>query len=314
MARWPLTFWSLVAVLAGSADGRSAVAAGFDLDFFKPTTPTTGTFCEENGFTVERGRLDVALTTQYSHRPLVLRDQKTGMTGGDVVRDRLTGFVTTAFGVTDRIDAGGRLAMVLHQTGDVDVDLSNEGGGVPGHPRAREIGDTDLFMRVTLLRPKPERHQDVRFRLTLTAGLGIPTGARDALAGSGKVSFRPRLTAGWQTDRWSAAGSAGYVFRSVVEIPSSRLVVGDAVVAGAGFACAIIPGRLWLEGEISASVGVSDSQTGAGSVATQLIAGPRVILPGELVLQAGAGGGLNHEAGSPRAAAVITLGRVFGAP
>ncbi len=302
-----------VLLVAGAVWGPGATivrAAGFDLDFFKATTPSTGYFCEDNGLTVGRGYLDASVTDSYAHRPLELRDQKTGAPLGDVVRDRSTGLLAVTFGVTDRIDVGFRLGAVMRQFGDVDVDLSND-GGVPLHPRTSALGDTDLVVRVALLSVE-HRYQD--FRLTLTAPVGIPTGAVDALAGSGKASFRPRLTAGWHQVRFSGAASVGYTFRPAVEVPSSKLVVGNAVTGGAGFAVAVIPERLWVQAEISASVGLSLSKTGVGTVATQLMAGPRALLPGAVLLQAGLGTGLNDAAGSSRFAALVTAARAWSIP
>jgi hypothetical protein len=287
-----------------------AQAAGFDLDFFKPTTPTTGYFCEENGLTVGRGYLDASVTDGYAHRPLVLRDQKTDGQLGDVVRDRSTGLVAVTFGVTDRIDVGVRVSAVMRQVGDVDVDLSND-GGVPQHPRSSALGDTDLIVRVALVSVE---HRTQDFRLTLTAAVGLPTGAADALAGSGRASFRPRLTAGWHLVGFSGAASVGYALRPAVEVPSSKLVVGNAVTAGAGLGYAVLPDRLWFQVEASVSLGVSMSRTGVGTPATQLMAGPRVMLPGVVLLQAGIATGLNNAAGSPRFAALVTAARAWSIP
>ena len=301
---------AIIALAACGAGGAPARAAGFDLDFFKPTTPATGYFCEENGLTVGRGTLDTDVTGGYSHRPLVLRDQKTALTTGDVVRDRITGFVTVALGLTDRVDIGLRLAAVMQQLGTVAVDLTND-GGVPQHPRSSALGDTDLLLRVALL---DVDHRYQGFRLTLTAPMGIPTGAADALSGSGKFSFRPSLTAGWHRVRLSGAASVGYAWRPGAEVPSSGLLVGNAVTAGAGVGYALIRDRLWIQAEASVSVGAVLSRTGAGTVATQLIAGPRALLPGHVMVQVGAGTGLNQSAGSPRFAALATVGRAWSIP
>lgn len=284
-----------------------ARAAGFDLDFFKPTTAATGFFNEDNGLTLGRGRLDTEFAGSYSHRPLVLRNPKAANpAGGDVVRDRVTAYASVMYGLTTRIDLGVRFAMVARQVGVVEVDVTD--GSVPQRVSLTGVGDTDVIARITLL---AVNRRDSAFALTLTAPVALPTGARDALAGSGKVGFRPHLTAGWQRDAVSVAGTVGFVFRRTVEVTSSSLVVGNAAVAGLGLSWTAIPERLWLLAEISGMADVNLSSTGAGTGLAQVLAGPRVLLPGSIFLQAGAGTGLSNTAGSPRFAASTTLGRVW---
>ncbi|MBC8132253.1 MAG: hypothetical protein H7X95_04670 [Deltaproteobacteria bacterium] len=294
--------------LCGAGIGPNQVAAaGFDLDFFKPTTPSTGTFCEENGLTVAPGRLDLGASGGYAYRPLVLGNQANSAVVGDVVRERVTTFLAASYGITDNIDFGFRLAAVARQVGTVDADIATN-AGVPQHPRSAALGDLDLIARVGLLRVN-RAHK--RFRLTLLAPLAIPTGATDALASNGRVSFRPRLIAGWHWDRTAAAVSAGYGYTAATEVSSSALVVGKAVVAGLAFSYAVVPGRVWIQAEASFNMGIDLSATGRGTAATQVMTGPRVLIPGGIVLQAGVGTGLMRSAGSPRLSGVFSVARVW---
>ena len=284
-----------------------ARAGGFDLDFFKPTMPSTGTFCEENGLTVPRERLDLAVAGGYAYRPLVVDDQKTGTATGDVVRERIVTTLIAGYGITDRVDVGLRLAAVARQSGGQEVDIAAD-GGIPQRPTTSALGDTDLLARVALVHEdRPEK----RIRLTLLMPLGVPTGHADALSGSGHFSFRPRLIAGWHWPRLAFSASVGFVYTPPVEVPNSALVVGKAAEAGMGLAYAVLPARLWVLAEVTASLGMEQSATGIGTAVTQFLAGARVLLPADLLLQAGLGSGLTHAAGSPRFAATVGLARLW---
>ncbi len=297
-----LALLALLGPLTLLGTSNAAFAAGFDLDFFKPAAASTGYLSEESARVLPAGGMDVGIAFGYSRQPLVRRDQFTGQGGGDIVNDRFTGFFNAAFGIADRVDLGVRVPAVLQQTGDVDVDIS-EGGGILQRPRARAFGDVELLTRLRMV-GGPEASG---FHLTLTAPFGIPTGAPDGLTGNGTVSFRPRVIAGWEAHRLSAAASVGYEFRRSAEVPSSNLVVGNALAAGAGIAYAVIPWKIWILGEASASVGVSQSESGVSAIPAQAMLGGRVVLTDRVIIQAGAGTGLNHAPGSSRFRALFTV-------
>jgi OmpA-OmpF porin, OOP family len=285
---------------------RTARAAGFDLDVWKPSATSTGYICEESARILSHRAVGLGMTFGYSRQPLVLRDQTNDDQKGDIVKDRFTGFVAAAFGIADRMDIGVRIPVVLHQSGDVDVDIAN-GGGVPKRPRATALGDLDLLPRVRLVGAAENRG----FRLTFMAPLGIPTGARDALAGSGGVSFRPRLIAGWEGNTVSAAVSVGYELRRVVEIPTSNVIVGNALVAGIGTAYGIVPQTIWVLGELGISLGLAQSETATAAIPAEALIGVRALLPGRIFLQVAEGTGLGYAAGSPRFRALLTLAYVW---
>ena len=299
-----------MAVILAAVPSEPARAAGFDLDFFKPTTPSTGTFCEENGLTVPREQLDIAVAGGYAHRPLVMDNVKTGTTTGDVVRDRMATTFTAGYGITDRIDVGLRLTAVAHQVGGQEVDIARD-GGIPQRPTPSALGDTDVLARLALIHAD---RPDKRIRLTLLVPLGLPTGHPDALSGSGHFSVRPRLIAGWHWPRLAFSTSVGFAYTPAVEVASSALVVGKAAEAGLGLAYALLPFRLWALAEVTASMGLEQSSTGIGTAVTQFLAGARTLLPGDLLLQAGFGTGLMRAAGLPRFAATVGLARLWTIP
>lgn len=301
---------TLLGAVLGGTRSHAAHAAGIDLDFFKPTTASTGTFCEENGLTIAEGHLEFGANGGYAHRPLVRADQRSNGTSGDVVRDRITTTFLAAYGVSNWLDLGIRVAAVARQVGVVDVDIA-ENGGVPQRPATSALGDTDLLARVALVRVDG---LDKRVRLTLLAPVSLPSGRPDALTGSGNFSFRPRLIAGWHWARLSVSGSAGFAYTRPVEVAGSGLVVGKALLGGLSVAYALIPEGLWLQGETSAALGLELSQTGVGSLATQMIIGARAALPGSVIAQAGVGTGLTHTVGSPRLAAMVGLSRAWTLP
>lgn len=306
----PLAAALAVALTVTGGGRREARGAGFDLDFFKPTSPATGVFHEENGLTVAEGQLDVSVAGGYSHRPLVQADQRNLAISRAVVRDRLTSFLLVSFGLNERLDVGFRLAAVARQVGDVDVEIADD-AGIPQRPRTPALGDLELLLRVALVRVDAPDH---RFRLTLLAPVGLPTGETEALAGSGEFSFRPRLIAGWHVADLALSASVGYTHVAPVEIPYSALIVGTAVSTGVGVSYALFPQSVWLQAEVTALMGLDLSKTATGTGLAQIMVGPRLRLPGELIVQAGVGTGLTRTAGSPSRAAMVAISHCWGGP
>lgn len=310
MAAWAA---AIAAALAGT--GSEARGQGFDLDPFKPAATGTGYICEESARTLPRGAVEVATALGYSFRPLVVRDQQNGGIEGDIVALRWSAYVTASYGLLDRVDVGARLPVVLAQGGRVAVDLSGT-GGVPRHPAAPALGDLDLLARVRLAGPAGAHG----LRLTLTAPLGLPVGDPDALTGTGRVSFRPRLIGGWDGPRLSLAISAGYEFRRKTEVPGSTYVVGRAVGVGAGFALVAVPGplgfldTLTVLAEASASLGLAQPETGLPATPTQAMVGARARVGRGFWIQAAVGTGLNGAVGSPRFRALLTVAHTWDAP
>jgi hypothetical protein len=294
--------WAILVAGVVATGEHTCRAAGFDLDVWKPSSTSTGYICEESARILPRGVVDTAVTVGYSRQPLLLRDQSDDGQKGDIVKDRFTGYVAAGFGIANRIDIGVRLPVILRQSGDIDVDIA-EGGGVPRQPRATALGDVDLLPRVRLAGAMEGRG----FRLTLVVPFGIPTGARDALAGNGGVSVRPRIIAGWEGDDLSAAASVGYEVRRTVEIPKSNLIVGNALVAGVGTAYRIVPETIWVLGEVGVSLGLAQSETATSAIPAEVMIGVRALLPGRLILQVAEGTGLGYAAGAPRFRALLTV-------
>ena len=251
---------ALTALLAGD---RRAHGVGFDLESFKPAATGTGYLCEESARTLPAGALEANLSFGYAHRPLVLRSQVNGGVAGDIVGRRSTGYVGATYGLVDRIDVGFRLPVVLAQFGDVAIDWTGT-GAVPQRPPTRALGDLDVMARVRLA----GRADRAGMRLTLSAPLGLPVGDTDALVGTGSVSFRPRLIAGWESPRLSVGVSAGYEFRRRTQVPGSTFVVGQAIGAGAGVAVLAFPrpigfiDAMAVLAEVSASVGLEQPESG----------------------------------------------------
>jgi hypothetical protein len=305
----------VAALAAALSPSDAAHGQGFDLDTFKPAAQATGYLCEESTRLLPVGTLDLDLTLGYSFRPLVVRDQLNGDVAGDIVTYRSSAYLTAAYGLHGRVDVAARLPVVLAQAGDVTVDLVGN-GGVPRHPAARALGDLDLLARVRLRAPANGRG----FGLTLTAPLGLPLGDTDGLVGTGSVSFRPRLIAGWEGARLSASVSAGYELRQRTVVPGSTFVVGQAVGAGAGLAFVALADKvafidtLTVLAEASLAVGLEQPEVGASASPAQGLIGVRTKLPWGLMVQVGGGTGLNRSAGSPRARALITVGRVWDVP
>jgi hypothetical protein len=303
---------AVAALSVALATGNGARGQGFDLDSFKPAATGTGYLCEESTRLLPVGTLDLGLTLGYAYRPLVLRDQRNGAIAGDIVTYRSSAYLTAAYGLHERVDVGARLPVVLAQAGDVAVDLMGN-GGVPRHPATHALGDLDLLARVRLRAPADGRG----FRLTLTVPLGLPIGDTDGLVGTGSVSLRPRMIAGWEGARLSTSISAGYELRQKTEVPGSTFVVGQAIGAGAGLAYLAVAHKvafldtLTVLAEASIAVGLAQPETGSAAIPAQGLVGLRTKLPWGLLVQVAGGTGLNGSVGSPRMRALITVARIW---
>ena len=124
MTRFISYFLAILAVAsASSLAPRPAHAQGFNADIHRPATSTSGYFSQDKGQVLGRGQLNVGLTLDFAHNPLVLRDPATGdiVTDGGVVANRMVSHLGVSVGFFDFLELRARLPFVLFQDGHLDL-------------------------------------------------------------------------------------------------------------------------------------------------------------------------------------------------
>jgi outer membrane protein OmpA-like peptidoglycan-associated protein len=276
----------------------AAHAQGFDAQIHRPTASTSGYYSQESGKVLRAGDLNVGLTLDFAHNPLVLRDPDTGeiVTDGGVVASRLVSQLGAAVGLFGFLEARLRLPLILYQQGDLEQIRPAE------RLRTTTLGDMELLLKARLL-GKPGEDG---FQLALAAGVNFPTGSSSSFTGDGKVNLRPRLIIGFQRQRLSAAVNGGYNVRPDATIPNASLAVGDELAGGLGLSYQAVPQSLWVLGEAYLARAV-DAAAGARSTPAEAVVGARYALPGPWMLQGGLGIGLSSGVGAPGVRGILML-------
>ncbi|MGD8863870.1 MAG: transporter, partial [Myxococcales bacterium] len=187
-----------------------------DAQAFHPAPDRAGDF-----LTAHSGRLLPAhgfsggVLAHYARRPLVLRRPErlspayAGPYSGDVVTDRAVLHGLFAYGLTDWLQLGADVPVVLTQSGDDRTGLSD-----PGEvSRAAGLGDLRLLAKLRLFdHPAPAGAS--AFHLALVADAGLPTGDAARYQG-GTTRLAPTLAAQWRSDFGArVAGNLGYAWRA----------------------------------------------------------------------------------------------------
>jgi outer membrane protein OmpA-like peptidoglycan-associated protein len=205
------------------------------------------------------------------------------------VERMVTGHLTFAFGLWDRVELGALFPVVLHAAGDAGVgSLAPLSGVSPGDlrisPKIRIYGEKNGF------------------NLSLSPSFSIPTGTDDANAGEKGATFEPELAAAYHFREGSSLKlNVGYRLRP--QVAFGRLLVDDEVTFSAGFS-AHITGVFGLSGEVFGALGVNENTDDPNQ---SLDAAERPVEAlgsldfdfGDHMLVVGGGAGLTHGYGAP---------------
>ena len=246
-SRWLGLLFTAVGVCALA--GR-AHAQGFDVARFKPApNQQDNYFTLHSTDTLPAGRWEAGLVIDYANEPLVLID-RAGNRRVELVDDQLTANVLGAIGITDGLEVGLALPVLLAQDG--------ESFSQPGVPDASSagfgVGDVRLMGKLVLLQQDTQESPG-GFGLALALDLQLPTGADGEFQGEG-FGVLPRAI----VDYAFASGpklsvQAGYRVRPKAVL--LRTEVNDTVLLGAGADIPLDAERVWhVIGEVDTEISV----------------------------------------------------------
>ncbi len=302
-----------LAVAPGSARAQQAMGGDLELSAFRPTVDARGYVTVDGADALEPGALALGLVSSWARGLLDLRTADAGYRIDDVVTPTLVGAVglplpaplqrhsdlelglSLPFGVV----AGGRSPDALGGPGGNDDDrrdLAGQGLGDVGVHGKLQLGRGRLAAAVVLVATLP----------TATTGTWLGAG-RLGLVGRGVVEARGRrvraaIMAG---ARWQAGGDNAFMDVEAGAMPTTglRVASGSAVLAGAAGAYGLVPGRVELLAEASATVPF----TGERYRPIEVLAGGRVYLAARSHLSLGLGTGLGDQAGNPDVRAFLGI-------
>ena len=221
-----------------------------------------------------------------------------GTTRTQVVKSLVAGELSGAYGLTDSIQLGAVLPVILSMSGD-GLDPAT---AMPAATGLQTSGLGDLRLEI-----KDRFWQRGALRLAALGDVTVPsrygTGG-SAFTGDSLPSLRGSVAAQWRglDDRLAAGGNLGVVLRKPREIYGST--VGEQLSWGvaAGYS---VTDRFGIIGEVFGRAGFDFS---VDSSPTEAAAGVRVQATRAVSVVAGGGGGLFRGIGSPQVRAFVSVG------
>jgi hypothetical protein len=256
----------------------------------------------EGGATTPAGELSWLLSLGLVRDPLKLTHAYAGGVVSRPVHDQLVGQIALEFGVWRRFAVAVGVPVVLYQDGarlrGLGVDES--------HLTATVAGDIRVRVKALLAGDAARGGWHAALQLTVTA----PGGGQHDFAASNGATIEPRLVVDWQGARVGLAATVGARFAG--ERTLFTTTFGDELVWGAAARL-----RLWARprGALTAIVEAEGAAgASAGTRPVELRPALRATLRA-LTLDAGAGFGLDGDAGAPAwRVSVIARGRLPLAP
>ena len=233
----------------------------------------------------------------YAHAPLTLTAAD-GSTIGSVVSRQIYARVNVSLAVADRallsVDVPGAIA----QAGDNPID----GNLQFNSPTGGQFGDVRLGARVRALGDDASP-----FQLAVGAYGYAPSGGSGGWTGEGKFRGGPHLVLGGQSPKFVWSASVGSMLRGS-DLPSSLLFGG-----GGGLLAA--DGMLQIGPEIFGAAPLGSGNTASPSsvlvssdrLNLEMLFGLKLRVAKVIVLGIGAGPGLTHAPGTPRARGVFSI-------
>jgi hypothetical protein len=205
--------------------------------------------------------------------------------------------LTAAYGMTDRLQLGGNLPIVLTMSGDGLMPTT--GARSPDGLNVTGLGDIVLEAKYRLLRTGMLRASGI-------LGLSLPSSV-----GSGGAQFigddlptvRPKLTAQIDGGRLSLGTNVGIILRKSRTIYDST--IGSQLTWGVAGAVRITD-RISLIAESYGRAGLPDFALDASPLEAE--GGVRIYVTGDVAVMVGGGAGLIKGIGSPEARGFIAIG------
>ncbi|MDB4969652.1 MAG: Myxococcales trans domain protein [Myxococcales bacterium] len=271
--------------LAQSATTTSASTA-IPAERFSPAVGPASLIGVEGAAVTPAGAVSWAGSVDWVHQPLTLRRAFSGSDVSRPVRDALVTDVALEFGLWKRIAAAVGVPVVLYQAGD-----RLRGTGLDETALATTVaGDFRVRVKAQLVGDvsRPGLHAAILLQVT------APTNGQHDFAAHDSATVEPRVVVDGQWGRLTAGVSVGARFANERTLFLTRL--GDELTWAAGVGASVIErsrlgAGLVVEG--AGAVGGSD-----GSRPVELRGAVRLRL-GPVGVDAGAGAGLDRDAGAP---------------
>ncbi|MES1205572.1 MAG: hypothetical protein ABUS79_06505, partial [Pseudomonadota bacterium] len=202
------------ALLAGlaPAPARAQTSAptpdrGVAIERFRMSSDRQGVLDVEWGWTEKKGSWNATLWGNYVDDPLVVRDVDSNQRLGSPIHQRVGAAASFAYSLTDRLQLGAVLPLVLWQDGQQSI------AGVPALPTqslgAIGVGNLRLVPKVGLF-----RSSDGRMSLAVLAHVIIPAFQKDGYFGDKNVGVEPELAGSLAVEDLRFALNAGYRWRA----------------------------------------------------------------------------------------------------
>lgn len=276
----------LLALSLVASTAFAQVAPGFELERLALNPGARETWLATTGDGLDALAVRVALLGHYQHRPLVFTVD--GQDAGAYVASRWTAHLLAGVGVTDWLEAGLSLPVVLAQAGD---DLSAQGlSPVPG----AALGAPWLSARATFLREARAHPLDLGLQLAVS----LPFGSSAALTKDPGVglAFAPRLGLGRALGPVRLGAELGALVRGSQVLSPTSPSVSDEV--GSSFTGAAVVSSVGLPVHLELAARVEVPFTRAPA-AVEVLGAVRYRVLDQLEVSVLGGPGLGRTPGTP---------------
>ena len=289
--------WIFSAVaLAALAPSASAQNIGYQLNRFEPAPAGDPFFTVEHPWYSSTRYFAAGLTLDYANNLLVAgvyNSQGNLNRTSSIIEHALTGHVDVAGSLFDRVAISASLPVLLLERGNSEDGISPLGSVAVGDPR--------LGIRARVF-GQPEKEP---ISLSVGAYVWIPIGAAKNLLGDNGVRVMPRLMLGGVAGglfRWTINGS--YLYRDKAQISQQASGIGNTVgmevQVGAGAELTFLKQTLSIGPEGVVAFAVAGGLPAKQSLTNfELLGGIHYIIADQVMVGAGAGGGLAGSPGPP---------------
>lgn len=232
-------------------------------------------------------RISLGVFYNYSHRPLQILWADSGDRVTDVIRYRHNADVLFAIGLKNRIELGLAIPFVAAQD---TVAMDTLGGTDPNYLTGG-LGDIRLGLKLHMFKKGP-------FSMGAMGTLTVPTASESEMFGSG-LGFAPGWAVGLDFGRVSFGANIGVSLTSLdsYRFQSQEITAGPELFGSMAGKVQIWKGKLDFLADSFISMGLK--QQDEEEVPFEILGGLRAYLPYGLTVDAGAGPGITHGAGTP---------------
>lgn len=177
----------LVALGIAAAAPGYAQSVGFEAQQLHPAPGRSTNYINaESARTPGNGNFEMALFMNYANSffGLYAEDE---VERSVRIHQQYTAHLLADLGLTDRLELGVDVPVVLSQDGDPTPELGSDGGGPVG------LGDLRILLKVRLFGPAPSDEDPHGFGIALAVDAFVPTGDESRLQGDPTARAMPRL-------------------------------------------------------------------------------------------------------------------------